>query len=227
MLAYVVRRFIPACAGNTCPGTCRADPPPVHPRVCGEHRCYHRLQGHVHGSSPRVRGTPRSGSRQQCAARFIPACAGNTSSAVRRCAMLAGSSPRVRGTRGNEDPCRNAGRFIPACAGNTHKRTKRGHLSAVHPRVCGEHARRVKPTCAPAGSSPRVRGTPPLVLPPPNAARFIPACAGNTVVRLLIVGATSVHPRVCGEHAGLNRSYLRKTGSSPRVRGTRVVLGSW
>ena len=112
---------------------------PVHPRVCGEH--HHHSLGNVgtRGSSPRVRGTLSLGRIKSGARRFIPACAGNTSSIAnppaksmvhpRVCGehldskmpltVRIGSSPRVRGTR----PCgghRGASRrFIPACAGNT------------------------------------------------------------------------------------------------------------
>ena len=52
-----VRRFIPACAGNTLPPVAAAWPRSVHPRVCGEH-VEVPVEGTVgFGSSPRVRGT--------------------------------------------------------------------------------------------------------------------------------------------------------------------------
>ena len=50
--------------------------------------------------------------------------------------------------------------------------------------------------------------------------RFIPACAGNIVWRVLTAIEKAVHPRVCGEHDLVflrNQSFI---GSSPRVRGT-------
>ena len=74
------RRFIPACAGNSRPPTCRRPSPPVHPRVCGE------LPGTITsarldpGSSPRVRGTPGHRCSPTRRGRFIPACAGNSRS---------------------------------------------------------------------------------------------------------------------------------------------------
>ena len=55
--ANVLRRFIPAYAGNAGFGFCASVRWPVHPRICGE-----RLRGlpptlRVVGSSPRMRGT--------------------------------------------------------------------------------------------------------------------------------------------------------------------------
>ena len=238
-----LRRFIPACAGNSATATSCPRLPPVHPRVCGE----------------LVAGGGGADRRQ----RFIPACAGNSPSArLRRmsatvhprvCGELrwrhgrlpasCGSSPRVRGTRAEGLPPRVAERFIPACAGNS----RRAHFSPsrppVHPRVCGELASalafadvgiRFIPACAgnssrasvasitSCGSSPRVRGTHgvranrgtsitvhprvcgELVVVEGDGAllsRFIPACAGNSFVKLDAASVPTVHPRVCGELA--------------------------
>ena len=70
------------------------------------------------------------------------------------------------------------------------------------------------------GSSPRMRGT--LVL---NISLFlstgiIPAYAGNTSFRLAAWTSPRDHPRVCGEHPNRRPIMRRKTGSSPRMRGT-------
>ena len=72
---------------------------------------------------------------------------------------------------------------------------------SVHPRVCGEHLTTALETEPDFGSSPRVRGTPPSLGSPPPGARFIPACAGNTLRMCVLTRASAVHPRVCGEHA--------------------------
>ena len=111
-------RFIPACAGNTAGYSAVLAPASVHPRVCGEHvRIFHD-PARVIGSSPRVRGTLDRQTALRCDQRFIPACAGNTTSTqaalfsksvhprvcgkhgARMGAVLVdgGSSPRVRGT---------------------------------------------------------------------------------------------------------------------------------
>ena len=185
------------------------------PRVRGTRRGRARCTGDV-GSSPRVRGTLGQQSPianatvhpRVCGERICPSC-DQASSPVHprvcgeRPATLAfahwpsGSSPRVRGTRGY---------------------VSRFSLLAVHPRVCGEraasrfdrqHQYRFIPACAGnagefsqslcGGSSPRVRGTPPV------------RCSN---VR------SAVHPRVCGERQRKRPTIVFSAGSSPRVRGT-------
>ncbi len=71
------------------------------------------------------------------------------------------------------------------------------------------------------GSSPRVRGTRDHRADVAARVRFIPACAGNTVVVHVPVRRKSVHPRVCGEHEARLDLGVQRIGSSPRVRGTR------
>ena len=70
------------------------------------------------------------------------------------------------------------------------------------------------------GSSPRVRGTGPFVLPSARLQRFIPACAGNSENVPPLIAAVAVHPRVCGEQFVCPAGEPDKAGSSPRVRGT-------
>ena len=153
------RRFIPACAGNSRTAQDQARRAAVHPRVCGElvaanARIYSDL-----GSSPRVRGTPRRPRRGDPRRRFIPACAGNSSSeTIRRIttpvhprvcgeldavADVAGEHVRfIPACAGNSRYARRgrpvSRRFIPACAGNSRTRPTASTLFPVHPRVCGE-----------------------------------------------------------------------------------------
>ena len=98
--------------------------------------------------------------------------------------------------------------------------------SAVHPRVCGEHAQASAGISGSSGSSPRVRGTYLGVLHYTFTLRFIPACAGNIESENQTLRLTPVHPRVCGEHCRDHEGRMLVAGSSPRVRGTfRVALG--
>ena len=92
-------RIIPAYAGNT--STCSTPTCLTrdHPRVCGEHRVF--IFGEIIklGSSPRMRGTPRTARRNRRQAGIIPAYAGNTQPAKGDVLRHIGSSPRMRGTR--------------------------------------------------------------------------------------------------------------------------------
>ena len=237
-------RFIPACAGNI--GRRSASHPrhPVHPRVCGEHcKSAQQVSSHA-GSSPRVRGTLKHSGIFPSETRFIPACAGNilwpwrSKSRItvhprvcgehegeqQRVFSDAGSSPRVRGTSVLRPSVASLIRFIPACAGNIGAGGQRPAAAAVHPRVCGEHQDVVDLVVNPVGSSPRVRGTYQVAVEHIGGQRFIPACAGNMAVRSINMSRSSVHPRVCGEHAGAPRALVGGSGSSPRVRGTSNSL---
>ncbi len=199
------------------------------------------LRRRDHGSSPRVRGTPRAAARRSSRARFIPACAGNASPRpVRRadrpvhprvCGERSdeveidhqtdGSSPRVRGTRHHRRRQHQPERFIPACAGNARWRCTTHSRRPVHPRVCGERIGELTRGGELAGSSPRVRGTRREPGARSRRGRFIPACAGNAWACRGRTWPCPVHPRVCGERGGdrVNRRWT--AGSSPRVRGTR------
>ncbi len=208
--------------------------------MCGEHRKRQAAPARSRGSSPRVRGTPRFLLQSEVAARFIPACAGNTlrppelsgPTAVhpRVCGehhhqigdttCLHGSSPRVRGTRCPPRTATTTFRFIPACAGNTPARSHCCGNRPVHPRVCGEHPTSTGWANVMSGSSPRVRGTHRSTGQCRRRGRFIPACAGNTPSRRTSSTARAVHPRVCGEHTGIANTPVQQFGSSPRVRGT-------
>ena len=74
------------------------------------------------------------------------------------------------------------------------------------------------------GSSPRVRGTGARRDQSAAVGRFIPACAGNGPMRFNPTPDQSVHPRVCGERTLYERKGMSAAGSSPRVRGTGVII---
>ena len=135
---FICDRFIPAPAGNACgskPAIIRRS---VHPRACGERPATAAPWHWPTGSSPRLRGTPRPGTRRRRDRRFIPAPAGNavrtepasSQSAVhpRACGERQqyqhwdndkyGSSPRLRGTLETRPYGFELSRFIPAPAGN-------------------------------------------------------------------------------------------------------------
>ena len=194
--------------------------------MCGEHEVVKPDVRKTLGSSPHVRGTPIHGQRGYRGVGIIPACAGNTALWTGRClaardhprmcgehissmsgkAVGAGSSPHVRGTPGGGgSPTGGWFGIIPACAGNTLGSRHMVFYAWDHPRMCGEHVRKVVRRHRPAGSSPHVRGT----LVPYGWRRepvgIIPACAGNTFVRRIVRWVWSDHPRMCGEHRIVRR----------------------
>ncbi len=80
----LLRRFIPAGAGNTLSKSYAFDRSSVYPRWRGEHGHFHAGQQHAAGLSPLARGTHQAIARPSIWARFIPAGAGNTPEYRRR-----------------------------------------------------------------------------------------------------------------------------------------------
>ena len=236
-------RVIPACARNAPPAARLCSHTAGHPRVCGERMLAHQPSPLTTGSSPRVRGTRGVENRTEFGGRVIPACAGNAccprpsgereSGHPRLCgeslpvksaaAPFFGSSPRVRGTLRRQAFHKLTGRVIPACAGNANRWWPRPRSPAGHPRVCGERTSAPFASRMYGGSSPRVRGTLQRLLAFAPQHRVIPACAGNAASRRAPVRVHAGHPRVCGERFFRRNVPWGGRGSSPRVRGTRLI----
>ncbi len=175
--------------------------------------------------------------------RFIPAHAGNRASDCRSAAATpvhpracgeqinirspsataSGSSPRMRGTERRRLWDEGWRRFIPAHAGNSPVALAEARTITVHPRACGEQVAPNQSLPPDAGSSPRMRGTEFIIVPPGQRARFIPAHAGNRQRTTASWLRASVHPRACGEQGGLEMNGMKLYGSSPRMRGTVVL----
>ena len=129
--------------------------------------------------------------------------------------------------RGTHIPAFRAERMtgiIPAYAGNTRTSTSAPSDYADHPRVCGEHPGRNHRHHRRRGSSPRMRGTLDPAHPEIDQTGIIPAYAGNTPYRLCGCGCDWDHPRVCGEHHITSIMVHLSWGSSPRMRGTPLLM---
>ena len=74
------------------------------------------------------------------------------------------------------------------------------------------------------GSSPRARGTPDDQTGEISNTGIIPACAGNTPTASKHDHKKRDHPRVRGEHRCCQTFVCTFPGSSPRARGTQVVV---
>ena len=96
-------------------------------------------------------------------------------------------------------------------------------MTRDHPRVCGEHRVKRVGHAGALGSSPRMRGTHVDRISLLGHLGIIPAYAGNTRLTFSRLCAIRDHPRVCGEHTGMNTGSSMPRGSSPRMRGTHTV----
>ena len=150
--------------------------------MCGEHAVVLTRPQLEQGSSPHVRGAQHPNLAVRAAAGIIPACAGSTNRTARgpvgwrdhprMCGehmlvdgfndLHGGSSPHVRGAL--QAPVARLPRrgIIPACAGSTPCGSPSGCRFGDHPRMCGEHKILTAPILYYLGSSPHVRGAPPL-----------------------------------------------------------------
>ena len=198
---YDFWRFIPTHVGNTAPAVARSLTEAVHPHACGEHASAYRI-------------TERS-------RRFIPTHVGNTSSSTFLMPSSSGSSPRMWGTLAALDFLIDSSRFIPTHVGNTTRSGPWCFLPSVHPHACGEHAAKLKRPPSLSGSSPRMWGTPSHPARHPSSSRFIPTHVGNTASVLNAASKAAVHPHACGEHLFSARIASMRSGSSPRMWGTR------
>ena len=179
----------------------------VHPRMRGERRIRTALIRRVDGSSPHARGTHAHHRWELTRARFIPACAGNAAPCVLASSPRCGSSPHARGTLAPLHLQGLLGRFIPACAGNAQRQRRLLGARTVHPRMRGERGQEVDADSKSRGSSPHARGTHEALPGSVEAARFIPACAGNAAYGMIWLTCLN--------------------GSSPHARGTHESRNIW
>ena len=175
----------------------------AHPRRCGADRRPDLRAGSSPGSSPQVRGRPRTSPHGSGSPGLIPAGAGQTLGDMnpsmsprahpRRCGadlvpIIAdqnadGSSPQVRGRRVGRVGRASGGRLIPAGAGQTPLTLGQKGDTAAHPRRCGADERH----------------------------RAFQSGVGN---RLIPAGA--------GQTASASARSVSSAGSSPQVRGRQL-----
>ena len=235
-------RIIPADAGSTMEHTLDVGLVGDHPRGCGEHHRVKYGAPEEEGSSPRMRGALTILIIPQNPVGIIPADAGSTAIRLpvrqsewdhprgcgehraRRIPLLQreGSSPRMRGALNGDLLPHVAVRIIPADAGSTTCLSSLLRYRQDHPRGCGEHSARSKLGNPVNGSSPRMRGAPPVGLPGDGPPGIIPADAGSTDAYAKAHWERQDHPRGCGEHFLPAHDFSLSWGSSPRMRGAQL-----
>ena len=115
--------------------------------------------------------------------------------------------------------------IIPAHAGLTYSSFFRRPRTWDHPRACGAHINVTLRSDAAEGSSPRMRGSPVMVLCMQLLTGIIPAHAGLTPAWRTFSAMIRDHPRACGAHLAFSRLQHMTAGSSPRMRGSLVSIG--
>ena len=136
-----------------------------------------------------------------------------------------GSSPHARGARFRRRHVRHDLGIIPACAGSTSCGRGRRPPGRDHPRMRGEHLKKVSKDMRNMGSSPHARGALSWTEVADALAGIIPACAGSTASRRPSGGSCWDHPRMRGEHPQLVSASPGKSGSSPHARGAHLGQG--
>ena len=135
-----------------------------------------------------------------------------------------GSSPRGRGKLGVTVRNEGGERLIPAWAGKTSHIAYPSAACAAHPRVGGENAWIDVVPSFRGGSSPRGRGKLRRHTRRKAPTRLIPAWAGKTSSRDVMMPGSAAHPRVGGENGSARRRSVAGSGSSPRGRGKRLLM---
>ena len=135
-----------------------------------------------------------------------------------------GSSPHARGLPQPSAGGSAAAGIIPACAGFTVQHRTGRRRTADHPRMRGVYPSLLSTPILGSGSSPHARGLRPRVAARTLAARIIPACAGFTMLLIVIGCVSEDHPRMRGVYGEDGEAREVAYGSSPHARGLPTSL---
>ena len=236
------RGLIPAHAGKTRNSLRRALRSEAHPRSRGENTqapppAHARL-----GSSPLTRGKHARPRVRVFDLGLIPAHAGKTAAPLARRRYTRahprsrgencqrqdgkhqgrGSSPLTRGKQLGVWRGHVAGGLIPAHAGKTSTPMSTWRSGRAHPRSRGENWAASRRWRSPSGSSPLTRGKRRELGRCHRRHGLIPAHAGKTLLRGVILPSPGAHPRSRGENWTQSSGKLTGKGSSPLTRGKQT-----
>ena len=212
------RRIIPARARFTGPATCLAVLAGDHPRSRGVYEETFRARARDTGSSPLARGLHLHAQDHRGHPGIIPARAGFTRCGVPpsprrrdhprsrgvyvlpqiRLTAPSGSSPLARGLPDTQQGVVARTRIIPARAGFTWRRGWTPTPWRDHPRSRGVYTTGTRGPATPTGSSPLARGLQRIIAEMQAQGRIIPARAGFTLKRDVILIDAKDHPRSRG-----------------------------
>ena len=214
-------RSIPAWAGETGPLLIARRIASVYPRVGGGNLGKSALAGRRRGLSPRGRGKLLDAGLGDGQAGSIPAWAGETPQLHRR-RVTQSVYPRVGGGNGGgQGYFQSPQRSIPAWAGETWPALTSPFTAWVYPRVGGGNHYRIQEDVRAGGLSPRGRGKLGKEYGRNDGRRSIPAWAGETAGRPLLILTLPVYPRVGGGNPHRRLCRPERNGLSPRGRGKR------
>ena len=129
----------------------------------------------------------------------------------------------MRGKPGALNVPHSSSRIIPAHAGQTLRCCCRRCDIPDHPRACGANNPDCDRVVQDAGSSPRMRGKHFHEVRVFDLGRIIPAHAGQTGFWVNTSMSPPDHPRACGANSASDWVEAWRTGSSPRMRGKRLI----
>ena len=133
-----------------------------------------------------------------------------------------GLSPRMRGSRVRQEAPPDHFGSIPAYAGEPQSPHRRSACGRVYPRVCGGAVSSWETREAGPGLSPRMRGSLKVFGDAGRACGSIPAYAGEPHPARSHMSGLWVYPRVCGGAIMPLMAYRKRSGLSPRMRGSRM-----
>ena len=195
------------------------------------------------GSSPHTRGAPCRPRRIPALRGIIPAYAGSTLpgsprsqprrdhprirgehyGSARGDLLAQGSSPHTRGAPAITPSSLPTAGIIPAYAGSTRRQCRASQTRWDHPRIRGEHSKRIEANQSGLGSSPHTRGALSRRILDVQELGIIPAYAGSTRPTPTASSPRRDHPRIRGEHSTPFAASCAVVGSSPHTRGARAA----
>ena len=110
-------------------------------------------------------------------------------------------------------------RITPAYAGKSQRPVARPAPPSDHPRIRGEKLSLPRKQSKPLGSPPHARGKVLSGLCVLNGDRITPACAGKSLLMLLMATRRRDHPRMRGEKKSAAYPITFKQGLPPHARG--------